>query len=158
MSASKGKASEEYLILLSYIKGKSDGERLDYQQIKAQTGVNMDSSGKAKLRLVTRALSRRYDVIPGVGIILDSPGNTGKISDTSVMRIGNAIHRSRKTHDVLARHLPKLPFESRETFRFRQTVLLTIDTEIERAALTHGSKQKQLPPKSLIIPLPNIDI
>ncbi len=153
-----GKASQDYLILVSYIKEQVDGAELHFPQIEAQTGVKMDDAGKSKLRAVIYSSGRRYDSIKGKGIVLDAPQNTQRISDTSVKRIGGAIRRSRKTHDVLAKHLPRLPYETQEIFRFRQTVLIAIDTEVERAKLTYGSKAKQLPQKTEHIPLPDIDI
>ena len=108
MNKTVGKASEEYLRLLQFIQTQVDGAELMWLEIEQQTGVSMDISGKAKLREAVKKCHRRYEIISGLGIILDSKQNTSRIADRSVRSIVNEVRRGKDTFDILAtRHMPE---------------------------------------------------
>jgi hypothetical protein len=136
MPKSIGKASKEYLALVAFLKNQPNGAELMWLEIEEKTGVSMDASGKSKFRAAVKSCKRRYDVIAGIGVELDSPENTKSIADRSVRGIMSSIHRSRDTFDILAsRHVEKLPPDEQQELRRRQAMSAAIDSTVNRSLI-----------------------
>jgi hypothetical protein len=143
MPKSMGKASKEYLTLVAFLKNQPNGAELMWLEIEEKTGVTMDSSGKAKFRAAIKSCKRRYDVIAGIGVELDSPENTKSIADRSIRGIMSSIHRSRDTFDILAnRHVDKLPPDEQQELRRRQAMSVAIDNTVNRSLILRKPERR----------------
>ena len=92
------KASDETLRIKEYLEQKNPGDIVTYDEIGAETGVNMNSKGKSRLRSALKSLGLDFDTIRGQAIVLASAQNGLGIVGGKMQRISSAINKSRETH------------------------------------------------------------
>lgn len=116
------KSSEEYLLLLNYVKCISPGETISYHQIEEDTGVRLDASNKVKLQ---RALdAERIEVITHKGYGIEVVDAKTAIDATSIRmnRVSNSVSRGKRTTSTLLQKF------SSEMSRDDLTTLQTADS------------------------------
>lgn len=95
------KSSEEYLIILNYVKCTKPGETLSYVKIETDTGVVMNTAGKAKLQ---RALdAEKIEVIThkGYGVEIVDAKTALDATTIRMKRVGNSVSRGKRTTSTL---------------------------------------------------------
>jgi len=85
------KASEDYNKLRAYVSDKPHGFLLEYQIVQKETGVFMDSKGRAKLRNAIIKSEREYYPIANVGYELLAITNAGDIQRRRNRHLRNTV-------------------------------------------------------------------
>lgn len=104
-------ANVELIKLIDYFKSQPKGADLTYLQIEQETGISMDTAGKALMRKAVSASERVYKVRTGVGIWLDCLENATEIVTIKTKRVRTSMVKTieaiKIVKPVYYRQLPK---------------------------------------------------
>jgi hypothetical protein len=96
-----GEVNQDTLKLQNHIEPKAAGTVLGYDDIQRETGIRMDTTGKARLRQALKRSRREYSCIRGYGIRLAASADVMPILSTRITRIDSAVKRADRTQKIL---------------------------------------------------------
>jgi len=148
--------SEEYLHLLEYVDEQVDGAVLEYRVVEDATGVAMDARGKAKLRNAIRHVRRECSNIRKVGYKLAEPEIVMGILAFRLSRIGSAVTKADKAHEILAaRFFEALKPDEKKGILFIGSAFGAIRLATENAKKLYGQRVEARALQSgNVIPIP----
>ena len=97
----QARVSEEFLILSGYLDKFQPGAVVSYQEVARDTGIQMDASGKQKLRRVIRNHRKECSPIRTIGYKLAEPEMVMSILSYRLRRIDTQVKSADKSANLL---------------------------------------------------------
>src|SRR3989304_1007745 len=151
--------SDEFYHLVGWLQLRKDGEMLSYDFIEKETGIEMDTKGRALLRKAVLGARRSVTSIPRQGYELATAGNSHQHMKQVLLGIDRALQRGMTKQEILTeRFSEQWTPQQREFFSVTASVLnaqkLAVASTVHRLEkakdipLLAGSHSQVLMPKN----------